>query len=320
MYSSDSDSESEFDSDYSFRRRQIERLNLEFLNLLIEFIGRNSIDSDSDDDTDHSDDEPVHQEHPQINKELVKQAIEDYHEDEDEYEPEEEADTYHNCSVIKAASSFHCELCDDSVDEYICCNQCEHKFCRSCLINYTIHNDDKTVCPFCGINFEYQFAEDHILNNALYGKKQCIICYDWCNTDMICCEQCHQYYCLTCFMKMIQQRRHHHCCAYCRKHFTQAFIWVNTPDCFHENYFHHKVAQEHIDKYYRKQEEKRKKLYEHEPCHYHQDKDDSLIWCHSCGEKFEYGILKAYFKAIFEHVHMTSEHKFERFKLYCPTL
>jgi len=75
-----------------------------------------------------------------------------------------------NCSIVKVKSNFHCEFCDDKINEYICCNHCEHKFCRSCLINHTIHNDGISVCPFCGIDFNYEFSEDHILNNILYGK------------------------------------------------------------------------------------------------------------------------------------------------------
>ena len=286
-----------------------------------------------------SDEEDEHSAYSQVNRDLVNQDVE-----EEDYEPEKEIDTYQNCSVVKEDGTFHCELCNDSADECICCKNCEHKFCRSCFINYTIHNDDKTVCPFCGIDFEYQFAEDHILNNALCKKKQCIICYDWCETDMICCDNCHQPYCLSCFMRMLKNSSEHYSswkrysCAYCRNEFSKTFIWVNTPECFHNDYFYIHLHQDDIDEYYKKRERKRIKEQERKYKEEHmkerekllhlsdeewenrmkQIKENSTIKCQNCGVKFEYGVLKSYFKAIFEDIHMNSEHRNENFNLYCP--
>jgi len=284
--------------------------------------------------------EPEEYEHPQINRKLVDQVVEEYKEN---YEPEEEVDSYQNCSIVKADDTFHCEICGDCIKEYIYCKNCEHKLCRSCLINYTIHNDDKTVCPFCSINFNYQFAEDHVLNNVLCKKKQCILCYDWCETDMVCCDNCHQYYCLSCFMRLLKNTSDQYSlwkrypCAYCREEFSKTFIWVNTPECFHDDYFHSSLHQETIDKYYKNRERKRlneqerKRKREREENHIRrlnltgyeieghkqQIRDKTLICCKKCGIKFEYGVLKVYFKAIFEKVQKISG-KSLNFKLFCP--
>lgn len=130
-----------------------------------------------------------------------------------------------------------------------------------------------------------------------------------------------------------------HPCAYCREEFSKTFIWINTPDCFHDDYFLHSfIQQEAIDKYYKNRESKRLKEQERKYKEEHmkerekifrlsdyewfirlnQIRDNSTIKCQDCGIKFEYDVLKSYFKAIFENIHMNSEHKNESFKLHCP--
>ena len=44
-------------------------------------------------------------------------------------------------------------------------------------------------------------------------------------------------------------------CAYCRNK-KRAFIWLNTPDCFHEEYFYNKVSKSELNQYYQKRERK----------------------------------------------------------------
>ena len=262
---------------------------------------------------------------------------------EENYEPDEEVDSYQNCSIVKTDDIFHCELCDDCIKEYICCKNCEHKFCRSCLINQTFHNDGNSVCPFCGINFNYHFAEDHVLHNVLCEKKQCIICYDWCETDMVCCDNCHQYYCLSCFMRLLKNTSNKYSlwkrypCAYCRNELSRTFIWINTPECFHDEYFHSPIHQKAIDNYYKNRERKRLKEQERKrerereenhnkrfnltgneyEEHQQQIRDKTLICCKKCGIKFEYGVLKVYFKAIFEKIQKINGKNLS-FKLFCP--
>jgi len=99
-------------------------------------------------------------------------------------------------------------------------------------------------------------------------------------------------------------------CAYCRKHFSDVFIWLNTPQCFRDEYFYYdRVSKREIERY----------LYGNDLiCKKSKDDDRSLIWCYHCGEKFECSVLKVYFKAIFENIHMKSEHKKISFKLFCP--
>ena len=133
---------------------------------------------------------------------------------------------------------------------------------------------------------------------------------------MICCDQCHQYYCLTCFLRMLENNRHSCAyCAYCRNHFSKAFIWINTPDCFREDYFDgssYRIHQYEIYEYLQNQaiKEIKQEQLKNAKCKTNEwpfDKNNTLICCQHCKEHFEYDTLIAYF---------TEQHK--RNKNYNP--
>ena len=173
-----------------------------------------------------------------------------------------------------SACDFCNETYDNSTSIYTCPN-CHNKACYQCLLNSLIHNNN-CLCPFCDYEFTDIFkTTDELPEFSSDSSEECILCYDTCYNP-IQCETCHQPYCKECFKRLIDTNKAHPICAYCRQPFSKTFI--------------DESLQKNVCCYIHKTFEK--------GCHdFPFDMDDKVIKCKHCHERFEYGVLKAYFVA-----------------------
>ena len=176
-----------------------------------------------------------------------------------------------------SACDFCNETYDNSASIYTCPN-CHNKVCYQCLLNSVIHNN-VCLCPFCDYEFTDIFKTTDELSDFSSDLEEtsdeCILCYETC-FNPIKCGTCHHSYCKECFKRLIETNKVHPICAYCRQSFSKTFIneSLQKNDCFHI----HKMSEK--------------------DCHeFPFDMDDKVIKCKHCNERFECGVLKAYFMA-----------------------
>ena len=128
--------------------------------------------------------------------------------------------------------------------------------------------------------FDFFMSDDELTDSSSDKSEEltdeCILCYETCYHS-IKCETCHHSYCKECFKKLIETNEAHPICAYCCQSFSKTFIdkSLQKNDCYHI----YKMSEK--------------------GCHeFPFDMDDKVIKCKHCHERFEYGVLKAYFMAM----------------------